>query len=101
MGKVLTENEVQKTMDFVKNVLAPTDPAMQAAVASRDPSLFGEGFVDVEKLEDEDARHVLSKVNARKAVAGIYDTRTNFASEAINGWTVRLERGNLSMVPAA
>ena len=35
VGKVLMENEVQKTMDFVKNMLVPTDPAMQVAVASR------------------------------------------------------------------
>ena len=64
---------------------------MHAAV----DTLFGPGFADVVKIADEDAPHVLNKVNARKAVAGIHDMRTNFASEEINGWTARLDRGNL------
>ena len=28
VGKVLTENKVQKTMDFVKNMLMLTDPGI-------------------------------------------------------------------------
>ena len=30
---MLMENEVQKMMDFVKNMLTPTDPTMQVVVA--------------------------------------------------------------------
>jgi len=109
VGKKLTEDEVQQTMDFVKNVFAPTDPEMHAAVQARvDPKFFKDGAdgeilleADLNRLidpADEDAKHVLAEVNARKPIHVMYDSQKDFGSEPINGWTVKIERGKLGMV---
>jgi flavine halogenase len=108
VNKKMSEDEVQKTMDFVKNVFAPTDPEMHAAVQARvDPKFFQEGSENIllqsdldRMFEDEDTKHVLAEVNARKPIHAMYDAKKNFASEVINGYTIHLETGNLSMVPA-
>jgi hypothetical protein len=101
---------MQKTMDFVKNVFAPTDPEMHAAVQARvDPKFFQDSASDnillqsdLDKMfEDEDTKHVLSEVNARKPIHQMYDAKKNFASEAIHGYTIHLETGKLTMVPVA
>lgn len=106
MNKKVTEDEVQKTMDFVKNVLAPTDPELEAAVQQRlDPKYFDGDESKIilpsqveEKFEDEDVRHVLHVVNARKPVHKMFNTQRDFGSEPINGYTIKLVRGELGMV---
>lgn len=93
-------------MNFVKNVFAPTDPELEAAVQQRlDPELFdgGESRIllpsQVEAMfEDEDIKHVLCVINARKPVHRMYDTQRDFGSEPINGYTIKLVRGQLGMV---
>jgi flavine halogenase len=94
-------------MDFVKNVFAPTDPEMHAAVEARvDPKFFKSQSElllpdDLDRLldpGDEEAKHVLAEVNARKPIHKMYDTQKDFASEPINGWTVKIQRGKLGMV---
>lgn len=110
VNKKLTEDEVQQTMDFVKNVFAPTDPEMHAAVQARvDPKFFEDTGTDSVLLpsdlnrifKDEDTKHVLAEVNARKPIHQMYDAGKNFASEVICGYTIKLERGALCMVRAA
>lgn len=105
-GKRLTENELQKTMDFCKHIFSPTDPEMHEAVGARvDPSLFSpEGPVmtpeDLDRVldpTDEDARAVLQEVNARKPVHIMYNATGNFDVEDVNGWKVTVKRGNLGL----
>lgn len=99
MNKKLTEDEVQQTMDFVKNVFAPTDPEMHAAVQARvDPKFFEDNGAenillqkDLDAMfEDDDTKHVLSEINARKPIHKMYDSKKDFASEVIHGYTIHL-----------
>ncbi|KZT42314.1 FAD/NAD(P)-binding domain-containing protein [Sistotremastrum suecicum HHB10207 ss-3] len=105
-GKRLTENELQKTMDFCKHIFSPTDPEMHEAVGARvDPSLFSpEGPVmtpdDLDRVldpNDDEARAVLQEVNARKPVHIMYNATGNFDMEDVNGWKVTVKRGNLGL----
>ncbi|KZS96642.1 FAD/NAD(P)-binding domain-containing protein [Sistotremastrum niveocremeum HHB9708] len=105
-GKRLSENELQKTMDFCKHVFAPTDPEMHEAVGARvDPSLFSpDGPVmtpdDLEKVlapGDDEARHVLHEVNARKPVHIMYNATGNFDLEDVNGYKVNVVPGSLGL----
>ncbi|KXN81598.1 Tryptophan 2-halogenase [Leucoagaricus sp. SymC.cos] len=106
VNKKVTEDEVQDTMDFVKNVFAPTDPELEAAVKQRvDPKFFAGGESDIilpsqtqAMFEDEDVRNVMDAINARKPVHRMYDTQRDFGSEPINGYTLRLVRGELQLV---
>ncbi|CAK5284694.1 unnamed protein product [Mycena citricolor] len=102
----LTETTIQRTMDFCSHALGPTTPEMAASVSQRVPHalLAPDGPLlatqDVVQLADGDdeAKHVLWRVNARKAVDGIYDWERNFRSEKLGGWVVRLETGRLGLV---
>jgi hypothetical protein len=96
-------------MDFVKGVFAPIDPEMHAAVQARvDPKFFEDTdgdranillSADLDRLfSDEEVRHVLSEVNARKPVHKMYDSQKDFGSEPLFGYTIQLERGKLNMV---
>ncbi|KAF5353912.1 hypothetical protein D9756_007139 [Leucocoprinus leucothites] len=104
VNKKVTEDEVHRTMDFVKNVFAPTDPELEAAVQQRvAPEFFEGGDIllpsQVEAMfDDEDVKHVLHVVNARKPVHKMFDTQKEFGSEPINGYTIKLVRGELGMV---
>ncbi|KAJ3575479.1 hypothetical protein NP233_g1073 [Leucocoprinus birnbaumii] len=104
VNKKVTEDEVQQTMDFVKNVFAPTDPELEAAVQQRvDPKFFEGGETNIllpsqveSMFDDEDVKHVLHVINARKPVHKMFDTQRDFGSEPINGYTIRLVRGELA-----
>ncbi|KAF8209748.1 putative halogenase [Mycena galopus ATCC 62051] len=101
----MTEQTLQRTMDFCQHALGPTTPEMHAAVAGRvDPSLLAhDGPIMATKAaatlagEDEEAKQVLWRVNARKAVNGIYDWEENFQGEKLGGLSVLLERGRLGL----
>ncbi|KAF7297289.1 FAD/NAD P-binding domain-containing protein [Mycena indigotica] len=104
----LTEKELQDTMDFCANVFAPTNPLMHTQVAEK----YGSGssmlsptaaIMSVDAImklagNDEDAKHVLLEVNARKAIHTMYDADTNFATEIMGGFCVRMQQGNLGLV---
>lgn len=107
VNKKVTEDEVERTMDFIKNILfIPTTPELEADVRRRvDPKFFegGEASIllptQVEALfEEEDIKHVLDVANARKPIHKMFDTERDFASEPINGYTVRLVRGKLGII---
>ncbi|KAK7039954.1 hypothetical protein R3P38DRAFT_3469314 [Favolaschia claudopus] len=102
----ITEGMLQRTMDFCEHALGPTTPEMHAAVANRleDPTLLADkGPImppnEVEAIagQDEETKHVLWRVNARKAVEGIYDWQSDLESSAVNGLGVVLERGRLGL----
>ncbi|KAF5310508.1 hypothetical protein D9758_018781 [Tetrapyrgos nigripes] len=108
-GRKITEDEVQKTMDFVKNVFAPTDPEMHEAVGARlDPSLFSaeaplmtaEDIAKVVDKNDEDAKAVLSEVNARKPIHAMYAGPAHLALEGVDGLVGKMELGSLGLARA-
>ena len=49
---------------------------------------------------DEEAKLVLSEVNARKPIHTMYNSTRNFGDEALDGFIVRVERGRLGLVRA-
>ncbi|KAK7047292.1 hypothetical protein VNI00_006523 [Paramarasmius palmivorus] len=102
----LTEQELQRTMDFVAHVmLTRTDPEMVDSVKARLPEkLFtGEEILleeDIEKLidpEDEEARFVLRELNARKPIHNMYNGPMNMSNEMVNGYVGVVKRGSLGM----
>ncbi|CAL1708751.1 unnamed protein product [Somion occarium] len=103
----VTEIAIQKAMLLSSAVFAPTSPTMHAEVAQRlDPDLTNmEAPVllpeDIERMvgtEDEDAFHVVSKINARKAVHSELDANSDrFAQEAFEGFSPSLGRGELGL----
>ncbi|KAJ7479299.1 putative halogenase [Mycena latifolia] len=101
----VTEQTLQRTMDFCEHALGPTTPEMHAAVAARvdgallanDGPLLAPAAVAALAGADEEARQVLCRVNARKTVNGMYDWEENFKEEQLNGLTVVLERGKLGL----
>ncbi|KAJ6536372.1 putative halogenase [Mycena capillaripes] len=101
----VTEQTLQRTMDFCEHALGPTTPEMHVAVAARvdasllarDGPIMGTQAVAALAGADEEAKHVLWRVNARKAVEGIYDWEENFQGEDLGGFTVMLERGQLGL----
>ncbi|KAJ7983266.1 putative halogenase [Mycena polygramma] len=105
----LTERELQDTMDFCKNVFAPTDPAMHMKVSERlhpdltspDAPIMSVSDVMALAGNDEDAKHVLLEVNARKPIHAMYDCETNFTTEVLAGFCVRMERGKLGLIRAS
>lgn len=75
MNKRLTENEVEKTMDFMRNIV----------------------FTKVSE-DMGDAQSTAENAEKWNSAKGMWDSRTNFASEVINGYSVLLERGKFGMV---
>ncbi|KAG1896578.1 putative halogenase [Suillus fuscotomentosus] len=107
VGKALTEDELQKTMDFCSHLFAPTDPEMHSAVKARlDPSLTSPDAPvmtesDIDRVlggADEEAKIVLSEINARKPIHTMYNPTENFGVEAHFGFKAVLERGRLGLV---
>ncbi|KIY53484.1 putative halogenase [Fistulina hepatica ATCC 64428] len=104
---LLTEQELQGTMDFCKNVFAPTQPEMYRSVASRYPAALmnsASPTVSIREVErvtqgDEDAKHVLLEINARKPIHVMYDVQ-HFRTEILDGYFINMEKGKLGMVRA-
>ncbi|KAF9450835.1 FAD/NAD(P)-binding domain-containing protein [Macrolepiota fuliginosa MF-IS2] len=95
-GKV-AEDQVKKTMDFVKNILAPTDPELEPTYFDGDESKIILPFQVEGHFE---MRRIIDAVNAREPAHKIYDNQRDFGFEPINGYTIRLVRGELGMVKA-
>lgn len=106
MNKKLTENEVLETMDFLKDVFGPSNPELEAAIQLRvDPAFFDNGAGNIvlpskldEMFDDEDVKDVLHVVNARKPILRMFDAPQEFGSELVNGYTIKLVRGQLGMI---
>ncbi|KAG6820548.1 hypothetical protein H0H93_015433 [Arthromyces matolae] len=83
----LTKQELEETLDFCKNVMAPTSPEMHRKVAERMPDLttphgpiLRSSTVTAIVGDDEEAKHVVLEVNARKVVHVMYG-QGHFGSE--------------------
>ncbi|KAI0338616.1 FAD/NAD-P-binding domain-containing protein [Trametopsis cervina] len=109
VSKTLTQEELEKTMDFCRHLFAPTDPDMYRSVGARiDPSLMlpsGPILTELEidklvDLNDEEARAVLAEINARKPIHHMYDPKQNFTTEAHYGLNAVIERGQLGLIAA-
>ncbi|KAJ7480174.1 putative halogenase [Mycena galericulata] len=104
----VTERELQDTMDFCKNVFAPTSPKMHSEVAQRlkpeltfpDAPIMSVAAVMALAGSDEEAKHVLLEVNARKPIHSMYDCDTNFTTEVMGGFCVRMQQGELGLIRA-
>ncbi|KAK7047273.1 hypothetical protein VNI00_006504 [Paramarasmius palmivorus] len=102
----VTENELQRTMDFVAHVmLTRTNPEMVESVKARLPeSLLSSQDIlledDIDKLiapGDDEARFVLRELNARKPIHSMYNGPVNMSNEAVNGYIGVVKRGFLGM----
>ncbi|KII95738.1 hypothetical protein PLICRDRAFT_129672 [Plicaturopsis crispa FD-325 SS-3] len=110
MGTTLSENELQKSLDFCVDLFSPTTPAQHArAVASTSiprPLLdvnaplvnLGSAF-SADRGTEAETEMVLKKINARKVVHKEYAIN-NFETEPMEGLVVRLVRGHLGLVRA-
>ncbi|KAF7335079.1 Radh flavin-dependent halogenase [Mycena venus] len=105
IDKTVTEDILQRTMDFCEHAMAPTTSEMHAGVAARmGPSLVAAdgpvmGVEQVAALagKDEEAKQVLWAVNARKAVGGLVDWERTFESGNLRGLSIVLERAKLGL----
>ncbi|OJA15106.1 hypothetical protein AZE42_05581 [Rhizopogon vesiculosus] len=127
VGKKLTEDELQKTMDFCSHIVGSTDPEMVAAVKARqafficlnelshvilnfdrlDPVLTspsGPVMVesDLDRLfgdDDDEAKAVLGKISIGKHLHKLHNNPTyNFGVKEHFGFKAVLERGKLGLV---
>ncbi|TFK44724.1 hypothetical protein BDQ12DRAFT_673465 [Crucibulum laeve] len=107
VGKKLTEDELQKTMDFCKDVFAPTDPELHEAVGARlHPELLAPNAPILSEAEitkavapgDEDAKLVLNRLNARKHVNTLYKGPDNLQVDSVDGYIANLVHGALGLV---
>jgi len=106
ISKQLTEDELERTIDFCRNIVAPTDPEEMKAVASRvskeilsvnAPVYTSKQISDMVGEEDEEARRVVEDINARKP---IYVMTGKLELEEVEGLKVELKRGELGLVAA-
>ncbi|KAJ7354148.1 putative halogenase [Mycena albidolilacea] len=105
IDKTVTEDILQRTMDFCEHAMAPTTSEMHADVASRmghsllaaDGPVIGIEEVAALAGKDEEAKQVLWAVNARKAVGGLVDWERTFESGNLRGLSIVLERAKLGL----
>ncbi|KZS94789.1 FAD/NAD(P)-binding domain-containing protein [Sistotremastrum niveocremeum HHB9708] len=107
VGKHLTADELQKTLEFCQGVFAPADPVMIQSVSKRlDPSLLNhslEKIMTKEDVEDaiepgdDEARYVLRQVNANKPLRIMYAGAGSFDVEEVAGFVVVMKKGELGL----
>ncbi|KAI0790174.1 hypothetical protein BC629DRAFT_1440019 [Irpex lacteus] len=96
--------DVSKTLRRMnwRHLFAPTDPDMYQSVGARiDPALmYPSGPILTEQQTDEEAKHVLAEINARKPIHHMYNPRESFITEAHHGLNAVLTRGQLGLIAA-
>ncbi|KAK0498924.1 hypothetical protein EDD18DRAFT_55561 [Armillaria luteobubalina] len=105
VGKTVSEDELQKTMDFCKDIFAPTDPQMHEAVGARlgpelcSPSvpIMTDSVIEYLAKDNDEAKLVLKEINARKAVHTMYGGPMHVAAEDIDGLVLNLEVGSFGL----
>lgn len=108
VGKKLTDDELDKTMDFCQHVFAAVDNDIVDEVAARVPpellSIAAPVF-SAEELkraidpEDTDAMKVISRINSAKALGPMYVAGPSvMETEAVKGYVVNLTKGKLGLV---
>lgn len=103
----LTEQELQKAIEFCAAVFAPTSPEMHREVAQRldtsltdakGPVLLPEHVLATLGESDADAVHVITRINARKPIhTDVNDVREYFLQEEFCGLIPNIERGKLGL----
>ncbi|KAG6861126.1 hypothetical protein C0995_003578 [Termitomyces sp. Mi166 len=99
----LTPQELEETLNFCKCVMAPTQPQMHREVAERMPDLTAPDgpilrpcTVSAIVGDDEDAKHVVLEINARKVIHVMYGLG-HFRNEILHGYYINLIHGELGM----
>ncbi|KAF8147454.1 hypothetical protein K438DRAFT_2090254 [Mycena galopus ATCC 62051] len=104
-GQMLTEDELQKAMDFVTHVFVPTDPEMQQRVGTRlgmdvlapEVPFFTMGQISSLSAGDEDTEWVLKQANANKANKDFYTRPDHLLGEVVNGFIGCTTKGYLGL----
>lgn len=97
----LTPQELEETLDFCKNILAPTRSQMFKD-EERTPDLtMQDGPIPYHStvsaiVDDEDAKHVIPEIAARNIIR-IMHGLVHFRSEIFHGYYINLVRGELGM----
>ncbi|KAJ7279073.1 hypothetical protein C8J57DRAFT_1502903 [Mycena rebaudengoi] len=105
-GQKLTEDELQKAMDFVTHIFNPTDPEMQEAVGTRlgmdllapGAPILTEEQIDRMTAGDEDAKFVLNQSNATKTISDFYTGPDRLLGEVVNGFIGCTKVGCLGLI---
>ncbi|RXW20299.1 hypothetical protein EST38_g5554 [Candolleomyces aberdarensis] len=108
VGKKLSEDELQKTMDFCQHVFAPADNDITQEVASRfrpellsvaAPVFSAEELGQMIDPEDTDAVAVINRINSAKVLGPMWvKGPALMENEPVNGLVATLERGKLGLV---
>ncbi|KZS94791.1 FAD/NAD-P-binding domain-containing protein [Sistotremastrum niveocremeum HHB9708] len=109
VGKHLTTDELEKTIQFCQGAFSPTNPQMIHSVSHRlDPQLLKRSHddstimtaEDVESVTepwDEEARYVLNHVNGIKPFKILYAGAGSFGVEELAGFIVVMKKGELGL----
>ncbi|KAJ7657874.1 hypothetical protein DFH06DRAFT_456143 [Mycena polygramma] len=105
-GKMLTEDELQKAMDFVTHIFVPTDPEMMQRVGTRlGMDLLAPGAPILTKDQiaslssgDVDTEYVLNQVNATAAISDFFTGPDRLLGEVVNGFMGCTKMGCLGLV---
>lgn len=112
VGKRLTDDELQKTLDFCGGVFEPVDAELRETVmarmddkllASDAPAMTAHEIEQAVGPTDLEARQVLKELNARKALGSDgrgFGSIGSWSDEIAGGFVVRTERGRLGLVRA-
>ncbi|KAG2002536.1 hypothetical protein CC2G_004719 [Coprinopsis cinerea AmutBmut pab1-1] len=108
VGKKLTDDELQKTLDFCQHVFAAADNDIVDEVASRcqpellsiaAPIFSAEQLNEMIDPNDADAAAVINRINSSKALASMYVGGPQLIeSDPVNGFVATLEKGKLGLV---
>jgi len=102
----LTSSDLSNMIEFTRNLFNPTTHQQHVEVGKRvapelldltGPVLGPADLAEVLESDDSDAKEVIKRINALKVLRN--DTSPDsFMSEAVNGYVVRLIRGELGLV---
>ncbi|CAK5270931.1 unnamed protein product [Mycena citricolor] len=105
-GRLLTEDELQKAMDFVSHIFTPTDPEMMHAVGTKlqmdvlapGAPIFTPAQIAALADGDEDTAKVLNQANATKAVYDFYTGPDRLLGEMVDGFIGCTRVGSVGLV---
>ncbi|KAJ7682875.1 hypothetical protein B0H17DRAFT_1075209 [Mycena rosella] len=108
-GQALTEDELQKAMDFVTHIFVPTDSEMQHRVGTRlgmdllapGVPIFTKDQIASMAAGDEDTENVLNQTNSVKAVSDFYTGPDRLLGEVVNGFVGCTKVGSLGLTRVA
>ncbi|KAF5319307.1 hypothetical protein D9619_008582 [Psilocybe cf. subviscida] len=110
VGKKLTEDEVQKALEYCTNIFLPGDPEMRESVGGRigfdllsanTPIMDFNAMEKIAGPDDAETLLVLKQVNARKPLVGLYSALESLQSDVIGGHVARLELGQVGLTRVA